>query len=218
MVLSWIYRSTCSRVERTWGANSRCQYVWTWPLWRRLHHGFGWYQQRWKNRPTHRGEGMMTDLCYRDDILEVYVRPYAGAIGTSSSSWTTTLDFIVPGWLRSTSSRRPSSAGIGQHAHTISHDRLCLEHGTGGDFATSSPTNDYRGTWKCSNWRVEQSWNDIHPETKHETALPGCDCLMWVTHKLLTVVVSGIWTVLEIFITWSNIVKPLFWGYDSLMT
>ena len=24
---------------------------------------------------------MMTGLCYRDDILEVYVRPYAGAIG-----------------------------------------------------------------------------------------------------------------------------------------
>ena len=65
-------------------------------------------------------KGMMTSLCYRDDILEVYIRPYAGAIGLSSSLWTTTLDLISPGWLRSTSSRRPSSAWTGQHAHPIS--------------------------------------------------------------------------------------------------
>ena len=63
---------------------------------------------------------MMTGLCYRDDILEVYVRPYAGAIGPSPSLWTTTLDLIVPGWLRSTSSRRPSSVWIGEHTHMIS--------------------------------------------------------------------------------------------------
>ena len=65
-------------------------------------------------------KGMLTDLCYRDDILEVYFRPYAGAIGPSPSLWKTTLDLIVPGWLRSTSNRRPSSVWIGQHAHTIS--------------------------------------------------------------------------------------------------
>ena len=40
---------------------------------------------------------MMTGLCYRDDILEVYVIQYAGAIGPSPSLWTTTLDLIVPG-------------------------------------------------------------------------------------------------------------------------
>ena len=55
---------------------------------------------------------MMTGLCHRDDILEVYVGPYAGAIGPSPSLWTTTLDLIVPGSLRSTSSRRPSSVGL----------------------------------------------------------------------------------------------------------
>ena len=71
-------------------------------------------------------KGMMTGLCYRDDMLDVNVRPYASAIGPSSSSWTTTLDFIVPEWFRNTSSRRG--------------------HATGGDFATSSPTNDSRGT------------------------------------------------------------------------
>ena len=65
-------------------------------------------------------KGMMTGLCYMDDILDIYVRPYAGAIGTSSSLWTTTLDFIVPGRSRSTSSRRPSSVWTGQHAHLIS--------------------------------------------------------------------------------------------------
>ena len=43
----------------------------------------------------------MTGLCYRDAILDVYFRPYAGAIGPSSSLWTTTLDHIVPGWMRS---------------------------------------------------------------------------------------------------------------------
>ena len=64
--------------------------------------------------------GMMTGLCYRDDILEAYVRPYAGAIGPSSSLWTTTLDLIVPGWLRCTSNRGPWSVWTGQHAHPIS--------------------------------------------------------------------------------------------------
>ena len=31
---------------------------------------------------------------------------------------------------------------------------------------------------------MEQSWNGSHPEThwKHETPLPGCDCITWVTH------------------------------------
>ena len=38
-------------------------------------------------------KGTMTGLCYRDDIIDVYVRQYTGAIETSSSSWTTTLDF-----------------------------------------------------------------------------------------------------------------------------
>ena len=65
-------------------------------------------------------KGMVTGLCYRHDILDVYVRLYCGAIGISSSLRTTTLDFIVPGWLRSTPSRRPSSVWTGQHAHLIS--------------------------------------------------------------------------------------------------
>ena len=65
-------------------------------------------------------KGMMTGLCYSDDILELYITPFAGAIGTSSSSWTTTLDLVVPEWLRRTSSRRPSSEWTGQHAHLIS--------------------------------------------------------------------------------------------------
>ena len=55
---------------------------------------------------------------YRDEILDVYVRPYAGAI--SSSLWTTTLGLVVPGWLRSTSNRIPSSVWTGHHAHLIS--------------------------------------------------------------------------------------------------
>ena len=40
---------------------------------------------------------------------------------------------------------------------------------------------------------MEQSRDGSHPEThwKHETPLPGCDCIKWVTHKLLTVVAAG---------------------------
>ena len=68
---------------------------------------------------------LKTGLCYRDAIMNVYVRQYAGVIGTSSSLWTTTLDLIVPGWLRSTSCRRPSSEWTGQHYYT---DLNPIEH------------------------------------------------------------------------------------------
>ena len=64
---------------------------------------------------------------------------------------------------------------------------------------------------------MEQSWNGSHPETHwmHETPLPGCDCITWVTYKLLTVVAAGNWTDWEICMTWSNIMKPPFWGYGE---
>ena len=93
-------------------------------------------------------------------------------------------------------------------------DRACLKHATGGDFAMSTPTNDSRGTWKCPNWRVEQSWDGSRPEThwKHDTPLPDCDCTTRVTHDLLPVVDSSIWRVLDMFMTWSNIVKLQFMG------
>ena len=40
---------------------------------------------------------------------------------------------------------------------------------------------------------MERFSDGSHPEThwKHETPLPGCDCIMWVTHKLLTIVAAG---------------------------
>ena len=62
--------------------------------------------------------------------------------------------------------------------------------------------------------------DDSHPEThwkheKHEKPLPGCDCITRVTHELLTVVASG---VLHIFMTWSNIDKLQFLGYNSFTT
>ena len=61
---------------------------------------------------------------------------------------------------------------------------------------------------------MEQSWDGSRPEThwKHETPLPGCDCITCVTHKLLTVVAAGNWTVWDIFMTWSNVLKPPFLG------
>ena len=68
-----------------------------------------------------------------------------------------------------------------------------------------------------ANWLfvMEQSWNDSHPEThwKHETPLPGCDCITCV--KLLTVVAAGNWTVWDISMTWSYILKPQFWGFGG---
>ena len=60
--------------------------------------------------------GMMTGVRHRDELLDVYFRPYAGAIGPQFIL----IDLIVPGWLRTASSRRPSSVWIGQHAHLIS--------------------------------------------------------------------------------------------------
>ena len=35
--------------------------------------------------------------------------------------------------------------------------------------------------------------NGSHPEIhwKYETPLPSCDCITWVTHKLLIVVAAG---------------------------
>ena len=54
--------------------------------------------------------GMMTGVRYRDDILDVYVRPYAGAIGSQ---------FILVDE-RIISSMRSSSIWTGQHAHLIS--------------------------------------------------------------------------------------------------
>ena len=67
---------------------------------------------------------------------------------------------------------------------------------------------------------TEQSSYGSHPEThwKHETPLPGCDCITWVTHKLLTVVAAGNLTVWDIFMTCSNILKPPFLGSASLTT
>ena len=61
---------------------------------------------------------MMTGLRYSDVILEVYVRPYAGAIGPQFIPMG--LDLVVPGWVRTTSNRRASSVWTGQHAHLIS--------------------------------------------------------------------------------------------------
>ena len=57
---------------------------------------------------------------------------------------------------------------------------------------------------------MEQSLDGSHPEThwKHETPLPGCDCVTWVSHKLLTVVAAGNCTVWDIFMTWRNILEP----------
>ena len=175
--------------------------------------------------------GMMTRVRYRNDILDIYVRPTLVQSDPSSSSWMTMLDLIMPGWLRSTSSRIPSPVWTGQHARLISTsscqggwgvpptgnhrpyglastltwsqpDRACLEHATGSDFATSGPANNSRWTGKCPHWRVGQCWDDSNPEThwKLETALPGCDCISWVTHLSYW---QSLILVFELFLTFS---------------
>ena len=66
-------------------------------------------------------------------------------------------------------------------------------------------------------WQPSTHW-------KHETPLPGRDCIMWVTHNwqllLLVIELFGTFSWLE-----SNILKPPFWGKNlhflgsaSLMT
>ena len=61
---------------------------------------------------------------------------------------------------------------------------------------------------------MEQSRYGSHPEThwKHETPLPGCDCITWVTHKQLTVVAAGNWTFWDIIMIWSQFWNLHFWG------
>jgi hypothetical protein len=38
------------------------------------------YQQRWKNRSSCPGEMNNDGARYRDEIFDIYVRPYAGAV------------------------------------------------------------------------------------------------------------------------------------------
>ena len=61
-------------MERTWGAISWWQFLRTWPLWWRLHHGLGWHQQRRKNRPTNRDRGhsdrFMLQGCYPERLRQ----------------------------------------------------------------------------------------------------------------------------------------------------
>ena len=64
--------------------------------------------------------GMMTGVRYRDEILDVYVRPYAGAIGPQ---FILKDDNARPHHARvveDISSMRPSSMWIGQHVHPMS--------------------------------------------------------------------------------------------------
>ena len=90
--------------------------------------------------------GMMTGVRYRDEILDVYVRPYASAIG--------------PQFILMDDNARPHRARVVEdylQQETIvrmdwparSPDLNPIEHATGGDFATSGPTNNSRGTGKC---------------------------------------------------------------------
>ena len=44
------------------------------------------------------------------------------------------------------------------------------------------------------------------------TPLLCCDCITWVTHKLLRVVVASNWTVWDIIMIWSKFWNLNFWG------
>ena len=114
-------------------------------------------------------------------ILDVYVRPYAGAIGSISSLWMTTLYLIVPGWLRSSYSRRPSSVWTGRHAHL-----------------NSTRSSMFRTCYRCPFCEVQSnqrlSWNWAMPSLKSGTILrwlPSRDSLeawyavarLWLHHE-----------------------------------
>ena len=113
----------------------------------------------------------------------------------SLSKWTTTLDLIVPGWLRTTSSRRPSSVWIGQHARLIASRSSMFGTCYRWRFRDVRSNQQLSWNWKMSSLRSGTllRWQPPRTHWKHETTLPGCDCFPWFTHKLMTGVAAGNW-------------------------
>ena len=102
--------------------------------------------------------GIMTGVRYRDEILDVYVRPYAGAIGPQFILMDDNARPHRAGWLRTTCSRRPSSIWTGQHGHLIS-TRSSM-------FGTC-----YRWRFCDVQFNQELSWNWGMPSLKSGTIL-----------------------------------------------
>ena len=155
---------------------------------------WGWYQQRWKNTPANRDER-------HDDRCMLVMRSWTSTSDRtlvqsdlSSSSWTTTHDLIVPGWLRSTSGRRPSSEWTDQHAHMISTRSSMFGKCYRWRFCDVRSCQQLSWNWEMPTLKRGKILRLQPPEThwKHETPLSGCDYITWVTHELLPFVVSGI--------------------------
>ena len=158
--------------------------------------------------------GMVTGVRYMDEILDIYARPYADATGPQlllmddnarphrarmveeylqqetivRMDWpacSPDLHLIVPGWLRSTSNRRPPSVSTGQHARLIStldlivpgwlrstsNRRPSSSVWTGQHARLISTRSSMFGTcyrWRCFDVRSSQqlSWNWEIPSLK----------------------------------------------------
>ena len=158
--------------------------------------------------------GWMTGVPYRDGILDDYVTPYAGAIG--------------PQFIFKDDYARP-------HRARVVEDFLQQETIVRMDWSACSPDlNPNEHVWNMLQLAIlrrpvqprtlvelgnalTEEWNNLETRWKHGTPLPGCDCTMWVTHKLLTVA-AGNWNVWDNFVTWNNIMKSPFFGSASLTT
>ena len=113
----------------------------------------------------------------------------------SLSKWTKTLDLIVPGWVRTTSSRRPSSVWIGQHARLIASRSSMFGTCYRWRFRDVRSNQQLSWNWKMSSLKSGTilRWQPPRTHWKHETTLPGCDCFPWFTHKLMAGVAAGNW-------------------------
>ena len=147
----------------------------------------------------------MTGVRYMDDILDIYARPYAGALG--------------PQFILMDDNARP-------HRARVVDEYLQQETIVRMDWPACSPDlNPIEHVWNMPQMAISRHpRNREMPSLKSGTIimemaaiqrligskirpLANRDCIMRITNKLLTVVAASKLTVRDSFMTWSDILK-----------